>query len=118
MPTKVVTSKSINAELFYISKNYINDKGASTSVIIRKLGTLNYLLKEHDPTRDDVMRWAKEESRIETQKYREEWQSKRIQITFHANRQMDYDKQKFFRGGYFFLQSIYYSLQLHKTSAN
>ena len=112
---KVVTSKSKNAESFYISKSYINDKGASTSVIIRKLGTLNDLLKEHGPTRDDVMRWAREEARIETQKYKEERQSKTIQITFHANRQMDYDKQKFFRGGYLFLQSIYYSLQLHKT---
>ena len=53
---KVVTSKSKNAESFYISKSYINNKGASTSVIIRKLGTLNDLLKEHGPTRDDVMR--------------------------------------------------------------
>lgn len=112
---KVVTSKSKNAESFYISKSYINDKGASTSVIIRKLGTLNDLLKKHGPTRDDVMRWAREEARIETQKYKEERESKTIQITFHANRQMDYDKQKFFRGGYLFLQSIYYSLQLHKT---
>lgn len=112
---KVVTSKSKNAESFYISKSYINDKGASTSVIIRKLGTLNDLLKKHGPTRDDVMRWAREEARIETQKYKEERESKTIQITFHANRQMDYDKQKFFLGGYLFLQSIYYSLQLHKT---
>ena len=77
---KVVTSKSKNAESFYISKSYINDKGASTSVIISKLGTLNDLLKEHGPTRDDVMRWAREDARIETQKYKEERQSKTIQI--------------------------------------
>ena len=112
---KVVTSKSKNAESFYISKSYVNDKGASTSVIIRKLGTLNDLLKEHGPTRDDVMRWAKEEARIETQKYKEEQKSKAVQITFHANRQLDYDKQKFFRGGYLFLQYIYYQLQLNKV---
>ena len=37
---RVTTSKSKNAESFYISKGYINDKGASTSVIVRKLGTL------------------------------------------------------------------------------
>ena len=37
---RVTTSKSKNAESFYISKGYINDKGVSTSVIIRKLGTL------------------------------------------------------------------------------
>ncbi|GHT86446.1 hypothetical protein FACS18947_6300 [Bacteroidia bacterium] len=112
---RVVTSRSKNAESFYISKGYINDKGVSTSVIVRKLGTLNALLKEHGPTRDDVMRWAMEEARIETRNYKEERESKAVQITFHADRQLDYGKQKFFRGGYLFLQSIYYSLQLNKT---
>lgn len=112
---KITTSKSINAESFYISKGYINDKGTSTSVIVRKLGTLEELLKEHGPTREDVMRWAKEEARIETQKYKEERESKAVQITFHADKQLDYGRQKFFRGGYLFLQSIYYSLQLNKT---
>ena len=112
---KVVTSKSKNAESFYISKSFVNDKGASTSVIIRKLGTLNDLLKEHGPTRDDVMRWAKEEARIETLKYKEEQKSKAVQITFHANRQIDYGKQKLFRSGYLFPQYIYYQLQLNKV---
>ena len=69
---RITTSKSKNAESFYITKGYINDKGVSTSVIIRKLGTLTDLLKEHGPTRDDVMAWAKEEARIETLKYKEE----------------------------------------------
>ena len=61
---RVTTSKSKNAESFYITKGYINDKGVSTSVIVRKLGTLNDLLKEHGPTRDDVMAWAREEARF------------------------------------------------------
>lgn len=112
---RVTTSKSKNAESFYISKGFINDKGVSTSVIVRKLGTLNDLLKEHGPTRDDVMAWAKEEARLETLKYKKERESRAVQITFHADRQLDYDKQQFFRGGYLFLQSIYYSLQLNKT---
>ncbi len=112
---KITTSKSKNAESFYISKSYINDKGTSTSVIVRKLGVLSDLLVEHGPTRDDVMAWAKEEARIETRKYKDEQNSKAIQITFHSDRQLDYDKEKFFRGGYLFLQSIYYKLQLNKT---
>lgn len=41
---RVTTSKSKNAESFYISKGYVNDKGVSTFVIIRKLGTLKELL--------------------------------------------------------------------------
>ena len=47
---RVITSKSKNAESFYISKGYINDKGVSTSTIIRKLGTLQELLKDRDVT--------------------------------------------------------------------
>ncbi len=112
---RVTTSKSKNSESFYISKGFVNDKGVSTSVIVRKLGTLNDLLKEHGPSRDDVMAWAREEARLETLKYKQERESKAVQITFHADRQLDYDKQNFFRGGYLFLQSVYYSLQLHKT---
>ena len=109
---RVVTSKSKNAESFYISKGYVNDKGVSTSVIVRKLGTLKELLPEHGPTRDDVMAWAREQARIETLKYKQEKEEKQIKLTFHADRLLDYHKQTFFRGGYLFLQSIYYQLNL------
>jgi len=112
---KVTISKSKNAESFYISKSYVNDKGKSTSVVVRKLGTLTDLLEEHGPTHDDVVAWAKEEARIETVKYKQEQENKAIRITFHADRQLDYYKQSFYRGGYLFLQNIYYDLQLNKT---
>lgn len=112
---KLTISKSKNAESFYISKGYINDKGVSTSVIVRKLGTLADLLIEHGPTRDHVVAWAKEQARLETEKYKEERKNKAVQITFHADRPLDYDQQKFYRGGYLFLQSIYYGLQLNKA---
>ena len=111
---RVVTSKSKNAESFYISKGYVNDKGVSTSVIVRKLGTLKELLPEHGPTRDDVMAWAREEARLETLKYRQEQEEKQIKLTFRADRQLDYGKQVFYRGGYLFLQSIYYQMQMQK----
>ena len=100
---RVITSKSKNAESFYISKGYVNDKGVSTSVIVRKLGTLKELLPEHGPTRDDVMAWAKEEARLETLKYKQE-----------QERQLDYGRQTFYRGGYLFLQSVYYQMQMNK----
>lgn len=108
-------SKSKNAESFYIAKSYTKENGSTTSTIVRKLGTLDKLLLEHGPTRDDVVAWAKNEVKIETLKYKEDRESKAIQITFHADRKLDYDKQTFFRGGYLFPQSIYYGLQLDKT---
>lgn len=108
-------SKSKNSESFYIAKSYVKANGSTTSTIVRKLGTLDKLLLEHGPTRDDVVAWAKNEVKIETKKYKKERQTKSVQITFHADRQMSYDQQKFFRGGYLFLQPLYYGLQLDKT---
>lgn len=108
-------SKSKNAESFYICKSYVKNNGSSTSTIVRKLGTLEQLIIEHGPTRDDVVAWAKNEVNLETEKYKKENECNSIQISFRANRKIDYDKQTFYRGGYLFPQSIYYGLQLNKT---
>ena len=112
---KVTTSKSKNSESFYIAKSFINNNGKSTSVNVRKLGTLKELLIEHGPTRDDVMKWAKQEARLETLKYKKEQQSKSVQIIFHSDHKLDFDQQVFWRGGYLFPQTFYYRLQLDKT---
>lgn len=52
---RVTTTKSKNAESFYVTKGYINDKGVSTSVIVRKLGTLKELSEKLGTDRDGVM---------------------------------------------------------------
>ena len=52
-------SKSKNSESFYIAKSYVKANGSTSSTIVRKLGTLNQLIIEHGPTRDDVLAWAK-----------------------------------------------------------
>lgn len=41
MPKELTIPESKNAETFYISKSFITDKGGSTSVIVRKPGTLS-----------------------------------------------------------------------------
>ena len=108
-------SKSKNSESFYIAKSYAKANGSTTSTIVRKLGTLDQLIVEHGPTRDDVLAWAKNEVKIETEKYKKEKEAKTVLIPFHADRQLNYDKQAFFRGGYLFPQYIYYQLQLNKV---
>lgn len=107
-------TKSKNAESFYIAKSYVKANGSTSSTIVRKLGTFNQLLIEHGPTRDDVIAWAKNEVKLETEKYKKEKEAKTILIPFHADRQLDYDRQTFYRGGYLFLQSVYYGLQMNK----
>lgn len=111
---RVTTTKSKNSESFYITKSFVNDKGTSTSTTFRKLGTLSELIVEHGPTRDDVMAWAKQEARIETEKYKKQRQQKAVQITFHADRQLDFGRQVRYRGGYLFPQAIYYQLQMNR----
>ena len=69
-------SKSKNAESFYICRSYVKANGSTSSMIVRKLGTLEQLLVEHGPTRDDVLAWAKNEVKIETKKYKKEQEAK------------------------------------------
>ena len=109
---KVMTTKSKNSESFYIAKSYINNEGKSTSEIIRKLGTLASLSAMLHTDRDGVMAWAREQARLETQKYKEENEDAVVMIPFHSNKLLDYDRKKLFNGGYLFLQSVYYGLKL------
>ncbi len=112
---KVNTSKSKNAESFYIKQSYLDAHGKSTSRTIRKLGTLNELLIEHGPTRDDVMNWAKEQARIETEKYEQAKENHCLPVIFHPNRKIPHGEKRKFQGGYLFLQSIYYQLGLNRV---
>ena len=69
---RLKVTKSKNAESFYIAKSYVKANGSTSSMIIRKLGTLNQLIVEHGPTREDVIAWAKNEVKLETEKYKKE----------------------------------------------
>ena len=79
-------TKSKNAESFYICKSYTKSNGSTTSAIVRKLGTLEQLLPEHGPTRDDVVAWAKNEVKIETEKYKKEKEAQTVLIHFLGKR--------------------------------
>jgi len=111
---KVNTSKSKNAESFYIKQSYIDESGKSTSRTIRKLGTLKELLVEHGPTREDVMVWAKEQARIETERYEQNKENHCIPVVFHPNRKIPHGERRKFQGGYLFLQSIYHELGMNR----
>lgn len=107
---KVNTSKSKSAESFYIKQSYVDANGKSTTRTIRKLGTLKDLLVEHGPTREDVMAWAREQARIETENYEQEKENCSFPVMFHPNRKIPHGEKRRFGGGYLFLQKIYYEL--------
>lgn len=79
-------TKSKNSESFYIAKSFVKSNGCTTSAIDRKLGSLEQLLLEHGPTKDDVVAWAKNEVKMENAKYKEDQKAKFVQIAFHADR--------------------------------
>lgn len=83
--------------------------------MIRKLGTLKDLAETLDTDRDGVMAWAKEQARLETEKYKRDNEAKTVLVPFLADRQLDYNCQKLYKGGYLFLQSIYYGLGFDKV---
>jgi hypothetical protein len=112
---KVTTSKSKNSESFYITQSYIDSNGRSTSKRIRKLGTLKELTETLSTDRDGVMEWAREQARLETENYKREKEAKTVLVPFHADRQLDYGCQKLYKGGYLFLQSVYYGLGLDRV---
>ena len=111
-------TKSKNAESFYIAKSYTKANGKTSSVIVRKLGTLNQLIVEHGPTRDDVLAWAKNEVKLETEKYKKDQQTKAVQITFHSDHKLDYGQQVLYRGGYLFPQTFITASSLIRSAGN
>ena len=107
---KLTISKSKNAEQLYICKSYRNASGKSTSRIVKKLGTVDSLLPEHDHDREKVIAWAKEQARICTEE--EKSGALSLSVDFSEKKQLDSGRQILFNGGYLFLQKIYHSLGL------
>lgn len=113
---RVTTSKSKNSESFYINFAYIDENGKSTSRIYKKLGTLNELSQKLGTDRDGVMAWAKEQARLETEKYKQE--SEVLSIPFSPNQLIDKNIQQSFNCGYLFLQSILTDLRFDNMLRN
>lgn len=61
------------------------------------------------------MEWAREQARLETENYKKEKEARTVLVPFHADRQLDYGCQKLYKGGYLFLQSVYYGLGLDRV---
>lgn len=113
---RVTTSKSKNAESFYINHAFIDKNGKSTSKVFKKLGTLKELSEKLGTDRDGVMAWAKEQARIATELYNKEHSS--VSISFSPDQLIDFNSQRFFNCGYLFIQSILSSLHFDNICRN
>lgn len=106
-------SKSKNSQSLYVIKStYINRKHSSK--IVEKLGSYDDLLKKLDGK--DPIEWAKEY--IDDLNKKEKENSRKIMIPYAPNKLIPINQQRFFNGGYLFLQKIYHELGIHKITAD
>ena len=112
---RISIGKSKNKEFIYILRSFRNNN-KSTTQIFKKLGSMEELLPLHDYDRDKVVAWAKEQARIETEKYNNEQKS--ISIPFFPNQHIDLNVSRSFNCGYLFLQSLLSDLRLDNITRN
>ena len=108
---KLTFSKSKNSTSLYIQKSF-RKNGKSTSKIVKKLGTMEELLPQHNNSEDEVIAWGKKIARKMTE---EEKRDKDIVlISLSQSKLLEPMKQTSYNGGYLFLQDIFHSLKLDK----
>lgn len=113
---RVTSSKSKNAESFYINHAFIDKNGKSTSKVYKKLGTLKELSEKLGTDRDGVLAWAKEQARIATEQYNKEHNP--VSIPFSPDQLINMNSQRNFNCGYLFIQSILSNLHFDNICRN
>lgn len=106
---RLQTSKTKNAESFYIVESIYVD-GKRSNKIVRKLGTLEQITAKIGPDKDPY-EWGREQARILTQKQKEE-KEERISLQYDPSRRIESDLNQVYFSGYLFLQKIYHELGL------
>ena len=91
---------------YYVLESYRSNNGKSTTRIIKKLGTHDQLLKEHD----DPKAWA--ESVVKEMNEQVSAKKQDILVKFSPTAQMERDTMHLYNGGYLFLQKLFYQLRL------
>ena len=104
---RLQTSKTKNAESFYIVESIYVD-GKRSNKIVKKLGTLEQIIEKIGPDKDPY-EWGREQAKILTQKQLDE-KEERISVQYDPSRRIDADSSQVFSVGYLFLQKIYCEL--------
>ena len=107
MRLQIVNSK--NAASLYVVKS-IFENGKRSSKVVEKLGTYTELLKTLDG--EDPIDWAKKYVDELNQKEKED--NREVLVKYSPTKLIDKGEQRYFNGGYLFLQKIYHALGLHK----
>ena len=104
-------SKSKNSTSLYVIKSTYENQKHSTK-IVEKLGTVDELSQKLNG--QDPFEWAKQY--IEELNQKEKDETREVIVKYSPAKIIAKDEQRFFNGGYLFLQQIYHQLGLHKIS--
>ena len=105
MHLRIETNKD-GTKNYYVMESFRNDNKKSTTRIVKKLGSHNQLLKEHD----DPEAWARE---VVAEMNRQAKEGKqKIMVPFSPSTVIEKNEDRLFDGGYLFLQKLFYQLHL------
>ena len=112
----IAITGSKNNKDVYIYRSFRNENGKSTSRIYKKLGKYNELLMNFNGNEEEMMHWAKEEARKETELYAQ--LNGKVTVDFSQAACIPLNEARSFHAGYLFLQSIFTSLRMDKICRN
>ena len=104
---RLQTSKTKNAESFYIVESIYVD-GKRSNKVVKRLGTLEQIIAKIGPDKDPY-EWGREQARLLTEQQKEE-KEERISIQYDPSMRIKPDSTQVFSSGYLFLQKIYCEL--------
>ena len=105
MRLRIDTNKD-GSKNYYVMESYRTDTKKTTTRIVKKLGSHEQLLKEHD----DPKAWALEV--VEEMNRQAKEGKQKIMVPFSPSATIEKDEERLFDGGYLFLQKIFYQLHL------
>lgn len=108
---KLSVKKSGRLTYLYAVKGYRDDKGVSTSKVVKKFGTVEKLKETLDG--EDPVEWAR--ARVAEMTALEKAEKREILVKYKPSVRLKKYERRTFNGGYLFLQKIYHELGLDKT---
>lgn len=110
---KLSIKKSGRFTYLYAVKGFRDDRGVSTSKVVKKFGTIEELKESLDG--EDPVEWAR--AQVEEMTAQEKSGKQEVVVKYKPSVRLKKDEQHSFNGGYLFLQKIYHELGLDRICA-
>ncbi|GHU91214.1 transposase [Bacteroidia bacterium] len=111
---KLSIKKSGRFTYLYAVKGYRDERGVSTSKVVRKFGTIEDLKERLNG--EDPVEWAR--AQVAEMTSSEQSEKQEILVKYKPSVQLKKNEQRRFNGGYLFLQKIYHELGLDRVCKN